>query len=64
MKTFMLAGHETSAAMMTWAILQNQTLQDEMCREAKNVFPTFDAKIINRDELSKLVLSEACLRES
>ena len=50
MKTFILAGHETSAAMMPRAIyetLQNQTLQDEMRREAKTTFPAFDAKIIN-----------------
>eukprot|EP00594_Rhizosolenia_setigera_P017181 CAMPEP_0178960678 /NCGR_PEP_ID=MMETSP0789-20121207/13113_1 /TAXON_ID=3005 /ORGANISM="Rhizosolenia setigera, Strain CCMP 1694" /LENGTH=575 /DNA_ID=CAMNT_0020644085 /DNA_START=71 /DNA_END=1798 /DNA_ORIENTATION=+ len=77
LKTFMLAGHETSAAMMTWAIYElvhHQDLMDMMSTEAKSVFgETFDWCLdeVNEknlpdrvDELSKLCLSEACLKES
>lgn len=70
MKTFMLAGHETSAAMMTWALFE--LLQDdELCasvrNESANVFgtKTNTRKMTEIPEnLSDLFISEACLRES
>lgn len=103
MKTFMLAGHETSAAMMTWAIyelIKNDELTEKVCEdnilwlsthfdcnstflrnvlfsvcqvtnEGKSIFgDNFDwcakgvdeSKLPSRDELSKLNLSEACLK--
>lgn len=40
-KTFLLAGHETSAAMLTWAIYQltqNKLVADALLREHKEVF--------------------------
>lgn len=73
-KTFMLAGHETSAAMMTWALyelMMDEDLVNQMNEEAEQVFEkTLDwkevglEKLPSRDKLSKLVLSEACLKES
>jgi len=35
MKTFVLAGHETSASMLNWSLfelLQNSDLMDKVCR--------------------------------
>ena len=98
MKTFMLAGHETSAAMMTWALyelLQNDELCDQVRAEAQAVFgvdtdiqsiqtsststtTTVSAAASNKnstndgtkntmeipENLSELVCSEACLKES
>lgn len=73
-KTFMLAGHETSAAMMTWAcyeLMQDRQLMEQVESEAINVFDAnkdwlqVDAKSLpSREDLSKLALSEACLKES
>jgi cytochrome P450 len=74
MKTFMLAGHETSAAMMTWAlyeIMANDKLLSELRKEGDSVFdPQTNWRIAKEDEipdansLAKLVLSEAALRVS
>jgi cytochrome P450 len=73
MKTFMLAGHETSAAMMTWAIyeiLSNDKLQERIAKEAYGVFGDTDwlsaspSELPHQDEISKLVVSEAALRVS
>lgn len=80
-KTFMLAGHETSAAMMTWTffeLMRRSDLKEKIEIECNSVFGLKDWRcgkgksgdILNkddlphRDELSKLQLSEACLKES
>lgn len=70
MKTFMLAGHETSAAMMTWALFE-LLQEDELCQsvrtEAQKVFgaKTDTRKMTSIPEnLSDLYTSEACLKES
>ena len=72
MKTFMLAGHETSAAMMTWALyelMDNEALREEVAEEGNSIFsPTIDWKSAHELELpeperiSQLVLAEACLK--
>ena len=74
-KTFMLAGHETSAAMMTWTIyelLGNPTLFQDVAAEGQAVFQLPPDKndwanatandLPPPEELAKLVLSEACLK--
>jgi cytochrome P450 len=76
MKTFMLAGHETSAAMMTWALYElmlkpGKDVLQQLVQESKTVFdPAIDwskakeEELPSADKLSKLVLSEACLKVS
>eukprot|EP00557_Chaetoceros_sp_GSL56_P007541 CAMPEP_0176497884 /NCGR_PEP_ID=MMETSP0200_2-20121128/11991_1 /TAXON_ID=947934 /ORGANISM="Chaetoceros sp., Strain GSL56" /LENGTH=577 /DNA_ID=CAMNT_0017895985 /DNA_START=52 /DNA_END=1781 /DNA_ORIENTATION=+ len=74
-KTFMLAGHETSAAMMTWVffeLMKKNHIKKEVEKEAAKVFGNkdwlqsgMDATCLpTREELSQLELSEACLKES
>jgi len=75
-KTFMLAGHETSAAMMTWALfelMKDDNLVDKVREEADSRFGAkFDCrdfsverdKILSREELSDLIFSESCLKEA
>jgi len=78
MKTFVLAGHETSAAMMSWAfyeLLHDTESAKDLLRtveeEATSVFGkdqdwcalnVTDKDLPSRDELSKLILSEAALK--
>lgn len=74
LKTFMLAGHETSAAMMTWALYElcaDKELTEKVVKEGSSVFGSnwcsddVDEKtLLSRDALSKLTLCEACLKES
>jgi len=76
MKTFMLAGHETSAAMMTWALYElmgNDSLRQEVIDEAQTVFGSYDSgndttpsqnRVLQAENLSNLALSESCLKES
>jgi len=76
MKTFMLAGHETSAAMMTWAFYElfgdPDRLLTPILEEAEMVFSSkvedwskaFAQDLPDADGLAKLVISEATLRES
>eukprot|EP00590_Aulacoseira_subarctica_P006781 CAMPEP_0172414158 /NCGR_PEP_ID=MMETSP1064-20121228/853_1 /TAXON_ID=202472 /ORGANISM="Aulacoseira subarctica , Strain CCAP 1002/5" /LENGTH=418 /DNA_ID=CAMNT_0013150693 /DNA_START=929 /DNA_END=2185 /DNA_ORIENTATION=+ len=80
MKTFVLAGHETSAAMMTWAFYEilsktadAERLLSKVKEEAASVFGKHSdwcsSNITENDlppaeELSKLVISEAVLKES
>jgi cytochrome P450 len=75
-KTFILAGHETSASMLAWAVYEltlpeNKERLQRLRDEAKEVFadcldPVTGriAKLPSHDSLSKLVFSECCLRES
>jgi cytochrome P450 len=73
-KTFILAGHETSASMLSWSLLEltrNPSLAETIRKEACQVFhghlSTNGKTLISiphRSELDKLVFSEACLRES
>jgi len=74
MKTFMLAGHETSAAMMTWVFYElmsgDGALTEPIIQEANRVFGQRDWKtatpmdLPNADDLSRLLIAEASLRES
>lgn len=75
-KTFALAGHETSAAMMTWAMYEliiNDDLASKVTNESITVFGDkhdwsldhADTKDLpSREDLSELNLCEACLKES
>jgi len=75
-KTFMLAGHETSAAMMTWTlfeIMKDDNIMEKVGKEADYLFgANFDCsgfsvgkdKIPSRQELSDLIFSESCLKEA
>jgi cytochrome P450 len=69
-KTFMLAGHETSAAMMTWALYEmiaKKSLADEVANESKSIFnintdwATTD-ELPSLENLSNLVFAESCLK--
>jgi cytochrome P450 len=75
-KTFILAGHETSASMLAWALYE-VTKKDRpeylvtLRKEVDKIFPIHDnsnAKAVPdvppKDEISKLVYAECCLRES
>jgi cytochrome P450 len=75
MKTFMLAGHETSAAMMTWAFYElmgdRDRLVEPLLKEACTVFDvrrdwakSTAQDLPDAEELAKLTFSEATLRES
>jgi cytochrome P450 len=74
MKTFMLAGHETSAAMMTWTLyelLANTALMQRVSEEGASLFArnvdwsrAGADELPSNDQLKHLILSEACLRES
>ena len=72
-KTFILAGHETSASMLTWSLYelsQNQTLRDKLRQQADDVYgpvksPIARATIPPKDILTaKLDYADCCLRES
>jgi len=68
-KTFILAGHETSASMLTWALYeltQNPQQLEKVVEEAKTVYghsnrPEAQLPV---DKLGDLVYSECCLKES
>jgi cytochrome P450 len=70
MKTFMLAGHETSAAMMTWALyelLQNHEVCERVRAEGQSIFgPNTDVGTMQSipENLSALIWSEASLKEA
>lgn len=74
-KTFVLAGHETSASMLTWSVFElsrNPEYLAKVIKEADEVFKDhIDPKtgvvtsLPSREHLqSKLIYSECCLRES
>ncbi len=71
MKTFLLAGHETSAAMMTWTVIEllvNPQLLEQVVQEGYNVFGKGSSTTIipkqapPKEDLVKLVFTEACLK--
>ncbi|CAM9495085.1 unnamed protein product, partial [Choristocarpus tenellus] len=70
MKTFVLAGHETSASMLNWALyelVENSTLHDKVVQESEDVFGTrvsLSAPLPSVESLRALSFSEACLREA
>lgn len=71
-KTFMLAGHETSASMMTWAfyeLIASPNLMDEVRKEGHRIFGTdrdwsdkSSLDLPSREKLGELNFSEACLK--
>lgn len=73
-KTFVLAGHETSASMLTWALYElslphNVNLKQKVLDEAASVLKGCKegGKIVrlpDRDTLDGLTFTECCLKES
>lgn len=77
-KTFILAGHETSASMLAWTLYElssnsddNKTALKKLQEEAKSVYaggldPVTGrvTSLPSRAELDKLVYADCCLRES
>lgn len=73
-KTFVLAGHETSASMLTWALYElslphNAELKQKVLDEAAAVLKGCkeNGKIVrlpDRETLDGLVYTECCLKES
>lgn len=73
-KTFILAGHETSASMLTWSLYELTLNADYLNRVRKEALEVFRgyldpatntiAKLPPLSELNKLVYAECCLRES
>jgi beta-ring hydroxylase len=75
-KTFILAGHETSASMLAWSLYelsteQNSDLLSKVREEAAQVYAGHRDKTTGkvtslppRSELDKLVFADCCLRES
>ena len=68
-KTFILAGHETSASMLAWTLYELQNHPEclkKVKEEADLVYGGNKGlnRIPERSELDKLVYTECCLRES
>lgn len=74
-KTFVLAGHETSASMLAWALYELSLPEhahqlDRVMREAQAVFgDCMDEKgnvvrVPSNEKIAQLVYAECCLRES
>lgn len=75
-KTFILAGHETSASMLAWSLYElsldsNKAALEKLQAEARSVYaghtdPTTGrvTSLPARSELDKLTYADCCLRES
>ena len=67
-KTFLLAGHETSAAMLTWTMYElsrNGTAMGRVVCEAEHVFGKLDQGALpTRDSLASLEYSLAVAPQS
>eukprot|EP01025_Chloroclados_australasicus_P004282 TRINITY_DN1103_c1_g1_i1.p1 TRINITY_DN1103_c1_g1~~TRINITY_DN1103_c1_g1_i1.p1 ORF type:complete len:559 (+),score=42.00 TRINITY_DN1103_c1_g1_i1:89-1678(+) len=66
-KTFILAGHETTATMLTWALYEaskNQTMSDKIKKEAKIAFSENGKRTPNRQEVEEMHYTYATLQES
>ncbi|CAM9382296.1 unnamed protein product [Ectocarpus sp. 12 AP-2014] len=70
MKTFVLAGHETSASMLNWSLFElmgNKDLMAKVVAESERVFGhavPLTAPLPSAEDLRGLQFTEACLRES
>eukprot|EP00752_Nemacystus_decipiens_P007756 g6931.t1 len=70
MKTFVLAGHETSGSMLNWSLLElmkNNDLMGKVLEESRQVFgpnASLDGPLPSAEELRGLQFTEACLRET
>lgn len=67
-KTFLLAGHETSAAMLTWSVFElskNRQAMSRVCEEAEKCLarPTVGADI-SRESVESMLWTLSCLKES
>ena len=65
-KTFMLAGHETSAAMLAWALYeltQNPRCMEKVKEEAEKAFPK-DGSYPTKDAISGMDYTYAVLKEA
>lgn len=65
-KTILLAGHETSAAMLTWTLLEltrNPDCLQQVLQEAQHVFGTAEQEPA-RDAAESMQYTVACLKES
>lgn len=76
-KTFILAGHETSASMLTWSLYEltlNQNCMNKLRKQAEDLFGKYNGGDISDIDLSKLPVhseisaklsyADCCLRES
>lgn len=67
-KTFLLAGHETSAAMLTWTLYEltrNGAAMSKVVSEAERLFGKLDQGALpSRDSLASLEYTLAALKES
>jgi cytochrome P450 len=69
-KTYILAGHETSASMLTWALYE-LTIKPDLCKrvvaEADAVFGpdnSPDTPVPPAEALHNLVITQCCLKEA
>lgn len=66
-KTFLLAGHETSAAMLTCSLLElarDADLRERVIEEADAVFGTDGLRVPTRQEVEGMTFTMACLQET